>query len=164
MLDKDSLTRPILEGALETLGLSPNDRESEQYMTLLRPLEYQCLMAAVRENIDCGNSVIATAPFISEFRDPSWVDPTVATFAGAGAKTTLVWVYCDVETMHTNLRHRGAARDAAKLADWKTYLKTIDVDRKPAVPHVLVDNSASSRPLQAQAAELLQSLMDETNR
>lgn len=161
ILDKDTLTRPILEGALEILGLSPNDRESDRYLNLLRPLEYQCLMAAVRENVDCGSSVIATAPFIAEFRDPNWVDRTVAAFTDAGTNVTLVWVYCDPETMHTYLRHRGAARDTAKLANWETYLKAIDVSLRPAAPHVVVDNSASSRPLQAQAAELLQSLTSE---
>jgi hypothetical protein len=56
ILDKDTLTRPILEGALEILGLSPNDRESDRYHSLLRPLEYRFLMAAVRENIDCGTA------------------------------------------------------------------------------------------------------------
>jgi len=158
MLDKDTMTRPMLEGALELLGLSPNDRESEQYLTLLRPLEYQCLMAAVRENVDCGNSVVATAPFIAEFRDPSWLNRTLAAFDDAGASTTIVWVYCDADTMHTYLRHRGAARDATKLANWSGYLESIDLDFRPPVPHVVVDNSASASPLQLQASELLQAI------
>ena len=33
MLDKDTLTRPMVEAALEAMGLSPNDRESDQYLT-----------------------------------------------------------------------------------------------------------------------------------
>lgn len=158
MLDKDTMTRPMLEGALELLNLPPNDRESEQYVTLLRPLEYQCLMATARENIDCGNSVIATAPFLVEFRDPSWLNRTLAAFDAVGASTTIVWVYCDADTMHTYLRHRGAARDAAKLANWSDYLKSIDLDFRPPVPHVVVDNSASASPLQLQASELLQAI------
>lgn len=158
MLDKDTMTRPMLEGALELLNLPPNDRESEQYVTLLRPLEYQCLMATARENIDCGNSVIATAPFLVEFRDPSWLNRTLAAFDAVGASTTIVWVYCDADTMHTYLRHRGAARDAAKLANWSGYLKSIDLDFRPPVPHVVVDNSASASPLQLQASELLQAI------
>lgn len=76
------------------------------------------------------------------------------------ATTTLVWVYCDADTMHTYVRHRGAARDAAKLADWPAYLDSIDVDFRPATPHLMIDNSASSTPLQDQAKELLKAVLN----
>lgn len=69
MIDKDTITRPVVEAALEMIGHSPNDRESEQYMTLIRPREYEALMATMVENVECGNSVIATAPFIREYTD-----------------------------------------------------------------------------------------------
>lgn len=57
--------------------------------------------------------------------------------------------------MHTYVRHRGAARDAVKLADWDGYLAGIDLDMRPPVPHKVVDNSASSEPLQEQARALV---------
>ncbi|MGH3647513.1 MAG: hypothetical protein ACRDTM_10105 [Micromonosporaceae bacterium] len=63
--------------------------------------------------------------------------------------------------MHLYLRHRGAARDTAKLADWPGYLASIDVDFRPPVPHVLIDNSTSSTPLQTQARDLLASILGE---
>jgi hypothetical protein len=72
-----------------------------------------------------------------------------------GATTTIVWVYCDEPTMQTYIRHRGAARDTAKLSDWPGYLDVIDVNFRPSAQHFLVDNSASSEPLQTQAKELL---------
>jgi len=72
-----------------------------------------------------------------------------------GAHITIIWVYCDAETMHTYLRIRGAARDAAKLADWPGYLASIDIDFRPSAPHLVVDNSALSDPLQHQAKELV---------
>lgn len=155
MLDKDTLTRPVVEAALEILGQSPNDRESEEYLNIVRPREYEALRAAALENVECGNSVIVTAPFIREFRDSSWIKRTQARFVGLGAATSFVWVHCDVETMHSYIRHRGAARDAAKLSDWPSYLETLDTNFRPAVPHALIDNSASSEPLQAQAKDLL---------
>src|SRR5262249_62290760 len=67
MLDKDTLTRPVAEVALEVLGQSPNDRESEVYLSKIRPREYEALMAAAHENVECGNSAIVTAPFLREF-------------------------------------------------------------------------------------------------
>jgi hypothetical protein len=69
MLDKDTITRPVVEAALEVMGCSPHDRESTQYLTQVRPREYEALAAATLENVECNNSVIATAPFLKEFRD-----------------------------------------------------------------------------------------------
>jgi DNA-binding transcriptional regulator YhcF (GntR family) len=155
MLDKDTMTRPVVEMALEVLGLSPNDRESDAYMNQIRPREYEALMATARENVATGSSVILAAPFIREVGDTAWVERTYASFTALGAVTTLVWVYCDVDSMHMYIRHRGAARDAAKLADWPGYLKVIDVDFRPPEPYILVDNCSSGLPLQRQARELL---------
>ena len=159
ILDKDTLTRPVVEVALEALGLSPHDRESDSYVDLIRPREYEALIAATRENVECGNSVIATAPFVREFNDAVWISRIQAIYSSVNAITTLVWLYCDSNTMHTYLRHRGAARDAAKLADWPGYLASIDADARPTAPHVLIDNCATSTPLQTQAQALLKTVI-----
>lgn len=160
MLDKDTLTRPILEAALEMIGLSPNDRESETYLTKMRPREYEALMAAANENVSCGNSAIITAPFIREFRDQAWMDRVYATFGALGADTSFIWVYCDANSMNGYIRHRGAARDGAKLADWDGYVATIDLDFRPLGPHHVVDNCTSGAPLQVQASEVLKSILE----
>lgn len=159
ILDKDTLTRPVVEVALETLGLSPHDRDSDRYVSVIRPREYEALIAATRENVECGNSAIVTAPFVQEFADPTWISRTLAIFSSTEAMTTLVWVHCDAATMHTYIRHRGAARDAAKLADWPGWLRRIDISFRPAAPHVVVDNCTSSVPLQDQAQELVKGLL-----
>ncbi|MFE0530623.1 GntR family transcriptional regulator [Micromonospora parva] len=159
MLDKDTLTRPVLEAALELIGLSPHDRESEQYLKLLRPREYEALMEAAAENVACGNSAIITAPFIAEFNDSAWLDRTRSSFVDKGAAVTFVWVYCDEGSMQTYIRRRGAARDAAKLADWDGYLGRINLDFRPPVPHMLINNCISGAPLKAQARTLLREVM-----
>ena len=155
MLDKDTLTRPVVEVALEILGCSPHDRDSEQYLSRIRPREYEALINAMTENVRSGNSALVTAPFIKEFKDVAWLDRIEATCADLGAKVSIVWVYCDAETMHTYIRHRGAARDTAKLADWHNYLTSIDLNFRPPADHSIVDNSASGAPLQKQARELI---------
>jgi DNA-binding transcriptional regulator YhcF (GntR family) len=159
MLDKDTLTRSVVEAALEVLGQSPHDRDSETYVNMIRPREYECLMAATRENVECGNSAIVTAPFVKEFGDPAWISRTQAMFNGMNASTTLVWVFCDADTMHTYVRHRGAARDAAKLSDWPGWLDRISVEFRPQAPHVVIDNSASSAPLHDQAQDLVRGII-----
>lgn len=160
MLDKDTLTRPVVEAALEFIGHSPNDRESSDYLHKIRPREYEALAAAAHENVMCGNSVIVTAPFIREFNDEAWIKRTQAAYSDMGAKTVLVWLYCDTDVMHTYVRRRGAARDAVKLANWSTYIAGIDTDFRPPVPHHLIDNCASGLPLQQQAKELLARILD----
>ncbi len=155
MLDKDTLTRPVVEVALELLGKSPHDRESDTYVDGIRPREYEALISAANENLECGNSVILTAPFIRELNDVTWINRAQAGFAALNATVHLVWVFCDEDTMHTYVRRRGAARDASKLADWATYMESIDVDFRPAAPYALIDNRTSSEPLQSQAKELL---------
>ena len=164
ILDKDTMTRPVVEAALEVIGESPNDRESEAYVKLIRPREYESLMAAAIENVSCGSSAILSAPFIREFSDDAWVSRTLASFADLGAKTTLVWVYCDADSMHMYIRHRGAARDAAKLADWPGYLSSINIDFRPPEPYILIDNCASGLPLQQQARDLLSAVLDGESR
>jgi DNA-binding transcriptional regulator YhcF (GntR family) len=159
MLDKDTLTRPVVEAALEVLGCSPHDRESAAYLDIIRPREYEALMSAMTENVRCGTSAIVTAPFIREFHDTAWINRVTATCQDMGAVLSVVWVYCDATTMHTYIRHRGAARDAAKLKDWNAYLEAIDLEFRPTVPHTVVDNSASVVPLQTQARKLLASIV-----
>ena len=163
ILDKDTLTRPVVETALDILGLSPHDRESPDYLTRIRPREYEALMATAIENAECGNSSLVTAPFIREFRDAAWLDRTRAQFEARKVDVSYVWIYCDADSMQTYIRQRGAARDAAKLADWPTYLASIDLDARPPVSHHLLDNSVSAPPLQTQAQELARTLLADTH-
>lgn len=118
-------------------------------------------MSATRENVECNNSVIVAAPFTQEFHDGAWLSRTKAESAALHVATTLVWVHCDADTMHTYLRHRGAARDSAKLAAWDEYLAGIDLALRPPEPYVLIDNSRSSSPLQPRAEALIKSLIAE---
>jgi predicted kinase/biotin operon repressor len=162
MLDKDTMTRPVVEAALEAIGLSPHDRESQHYHAMVRPSEYEALMAAITENVKCGNSAIATAPYIREFQDETWVERTRTALTALGATLALVWVYCDQATMLTYIRRRGAARDTGKLSNWDGYLGGLSLDMRPPGAHYVIENSASSRPLQAQARELIEATLSGT--
>jgi predicted kinase len=160
ILDKDTLTRPLVEMTLEAHGRSPHDRESRTYLEVIRPAEYEALMAVVNENLQCGTSAIVTAPFLREFTDRAWIDRVTAAAAGIGAEMSVVWVACDADSMRSYIRRRGAARDAAKLANWTDYLAGVDLGLRPAAPHEVIDNSLGAPPLQQQAAEFLAGLVD----
>lgn len=155
ILDKDSTTRPVVEAALERLGASPHDRESDLYMSLIRPAEYEALRMVTAENVRCGNSAVVTAPFVKELADPAWSRRITADVEAMSANLHAVWLRCDTESMHTYLSRRGAARDSYKLSHWDDYIAGLDMAFTPALPHTIIQNSLSSRPLQEQAAELL---------
>jgi predicted kinase len=158
MLDKDTMTRPVVEAALETLGQSRADREGPMYLDVVRPAEYLALTATMLENLDLGTSVVVTAPFLREFTSRPWLDRTIANCESRGAAVTIIWIRCDAETMHSYLRHRGAERDAWKLAHWDEYVEGLDLQFAPGVEHFIVENSAESRPLQHQAADILRQI------
>ncbi|MFD2793833.1 GntR family transcriptional regulator [Promicromonospora vindobonensis] len=155
IVDKDTITRPVVERLLEELSRPPHDRESATYLEQVRSHEYEALLATIQENAEVGVGVIATAPFIREFQDVAWIDRVSTRLNAAGVGLTLVWVRCDANTMHTYLKRRGAARDTGKLADWNDYVAGIDLDFQPVADHVTIDNSASSEPLQGQASKML---------
>ncbi|MCF4122192.1 ATP-binding protein [Antribacter sp. KLBMP9083] len=160
IIDKDTITRPVVETALEVMGLPPHDRDSEVYLERVRPREYEALIDATLENAEVGVGPIVTAPFVREFGDKAWIERVTTQLRTRGVGVTLVWVDCDVETMHTYLRRRGAARDSIKLGDWDGYLSKINVDFRPKAEHLVINNSASSEPLQAQAMRLLANVVE----
>lgn len=160
MLDKDTITRHVVDMALSQLGSTASDRESELYMTHIRPAEYECLAAVVRENVGCGVSVIATAPYVKEFASEAWFRRTAVELDTLGADLTAVWIRCNAETMHSYISRRGAARDSWKLDHWADYTSGLDLQFTPAWDHTIVVNDADSAPLREQAQTLLKSLTE----
>lgn len=140
LLDKDSLTRPITEGMLTALGADPHDRHTSVYLDKVRPLEYRCLMEAAQDHIECGISTILAAPFIAEMTREDWLQRLIYRCRAKRVGVALIWVQCDVESMREYIEFRSAARDAWKLSNWTDYAAGIDVDLRPVLPHLLVDN------------------------
>ncbi|NKZ79588.1 GntR family transcriptional regulator [Rhodococcus hoagii] len=155
IIDKDTITRPVVEAALETLGRSYDDRESEEYLNVIRPREYEALSSTIDENIACGTSVIATAPYLREFADPHWAARTIAHYRAQGADLHILWVRCTADTMQLYLRRRGAGRDSWKLAHWDNYVAGIDLNYSPTLDHTVIVNDPDSEPLQDQARAFL---------
>ncbi|MFJ1751157.1 AAA family ATPase [Streptomyces sp. NPDC088116] len=140
LLDKDPQTRPLVERLLVALGGDPNDRHTELYRTEVRPVEYDCLMQAAYANIRCGISTVLSAPFIAEMTDPGWMQRLTNKCGARGVDVFPMWVQCDEESMREYITFRSAARDAWKLARWDEYVETVNLELRPAVPHMVVDN------------------------
>ncbi|MFD9511281.1 AAA family ATPase [Streptomyces mirabilis] len=140
LLDKDPLTRPLVERLLVALGADANDRHTDLYREKVRPVEYDCLMQSAFANIKCGISTVLTAPFIAEMTNPGWMTRLTNRCNAMGVDVFPVWVRCDEESMREYITFRSAARDAWKLSRWDEYTATIDLELRPAVPHLVVDN------------------------
>ncbi|HET6354865.1 AAA family ATPase [Streptomyces sp.] len=140
LLDKDPLTRPLVEQLLVALDGDPNDRHTDLYRQRVRAVEYDCLMQAAYANINCGISTVLSAPFIAEMTDPAWMSRLTNRCGAMGVDVFPIWVQCDAESMREYITFRSAARDAWKLQRWDEYMATIDLELRPAVPHLVVDN------------------------
>lgn len=128
VLDKDTLTRPLVERLMISIGGDANDRHTSLYLENARPYEYRCLLDAGMENIRCGVSTVLTAPFLQEFSDEEWLTRVRNGCVRHNATMSVVWVKCDTDSMRDYVAFRGAARDAWKLANWDEYLATVDED------------------------------------
>lgn len=161
LLDKDVITRPLVESMLIALGQDPNDRHSEVYRTEVRPLEYRSLLNATFANLDNGVSTVVTAPFLAEVADPQVLRWLLHRCHTAEAHLEIVWVQADVDTMRTYLQRRDAARDAWKLSHWDEYLASIDLNLRPQLPHFYIDNSLGSAVQLADEARRVSEWIDQ---
>ncbi|MBC3844579.1 AAA family ATPase [Streptacidiphilus sp. 4-A2] len=154
LLDKDPMSRALVEALLVELGADPNDRQSALYRERVRPLEYECLLKAAYANIDCGISTVLTAPFIAEMADEGWMRRLENRCSARGVAVAPVWVQCDVDSMREYIGQRSAARDTWKLQNWAEYASGLDLDLRPVVPHLIVDNRYGSAVSLADRARL----------
>jgi predicted kinase len=135
-LDSDVATERLVQLALALAGHDPADRDSPFFKEHFRDAIYEQLFDIARDNLRHLDVVIA-GPFTRELKDPDWCD-RLAERLGSGVEVH--YVSCPPEIRRQRLAGRGDARDAAKLRDWKNYLRYYD-EAAPRCPHLLVENS-----------------------
>ncbi|MEV4372953.1 AAA family ATPase [Nonomuraea sp. NPDC049637] len=161
LIDKDTLTRPLVERLLVALGGDPHDRHTELYLREVRPLEYRCLMDTAFDVLGSGTSVILSAPFIAELADRDWVVRLTNRCATRGIEVAALWVRCDAESMRRHFELRDDPRDAWKLQNWDAYVSTLNTDTSPSTAHITVDNRfGAAINLVNQAREALKDIQD----
>ncbi|WP_252178424.1 AAA family ATPase [Endozoicomonas sp. 4G] len=143
-IDKDTISRFYTEKLLELLGSHKDDRESEIYLTNVRSIEYETLLKHAFENVRLGNNVVCSAPFISELNNKDWVNNLELETEIADAKLILVWIYADEKTARERIISRGASRDNGKLADWDSYINSINHTPPELDDLVIIDNTSFS--------------------
>ncbi|WP_235854618.1 AAA family ATPase [Nonomuraea aridisoli] len=156
LLDKDALTRPLVERLLISLGGDPHDRHTDLYLREVRPLEYHCMMETAFDNLNAGTSAVLSAPFVAELADTEWVARLTKRCADKGAEVAVVWVLCDAESIRKHIEIRCDARDAWKLQNWEAYVSTLNTAAGPPAAHITIDNRLGAAfDLAKQASETL---------
>ncbi len=126
-VDKDSATRDMTEGLLLALGCDKDDRESDTYAQLIKPIEYATLIHIACDNLDIGQSVICTAPFTTQFHDHLWIKQMEERTEDSGAALSLIWLTADMAVTHARIMARNASRDKWKMTFWDDYLAGLPV-------------------------------------
>ena len=159
LLDKDTLTRPLVEELAQRLTGDPHDRHSAEYLERIRPLEYSALLATMWETLEFGpDGVVVTAPFVKELSDSSWLDDLNFECEVKGHNLTVVWVHCDAETLRRRIVSRGSPRDRWKLLNCDEWVSGLD---EPTLrsEDLRVDNSVEATvSLRASVNELAERL------
>lgn len=161
LLDKDTLTRPLVEELAHQLVGNRHDRQSPQYLETIRPAEYRALLATMWEVLEFGaDGVVVTAPFVTELLHATWLEDLSFDCEMKDAVLTIVWVHCDPETLRGRLVARGAARDRWKIVNWSTWKESLEQPRLRA-SDVQIDNSAeSTTPMSTSVRDLARRLDD----
>lgn len=125
-LDKDTISGPFVDRMLLLIGRPAGDRDSEIYRSEIRPLEYQCLLAAGFEAAESGATAVLSAPFLAQLVDAQWMNQFHRELGARGLCHRIVWVHCNLATLQQRMLQRGSLRDRAKLNDWAAYSASLD--------------------------------------
>lgn len=141
LLDKDTLYGAFVTATLAAAARPIGEREGPWYDEHIKIHEYAGLTRTAHEIARHGCPVLLSGPFSGPIHDPAAWDAWTKQLGAPGVH--LVWVYCDERTLRERIAERGSERDGAKLADFAAYVARIRPERRPAVPHILIDNTGT---------------------
>ena len=153
-LDLDMLN-PLSAQICAAAG-QPYDKGGAFFRAYGREPEYRTLLEIALANLPYGGTVVVSAPFTKEFREPERLARLRESAAEQDAALHAVWVLSDRETCYANMCRRQASRDSFKLADFDGYMDSIRFDAPEQIAGLTVlDNRAAAREkLEAALAEL----------
>lgn len=153
LLDKDTLYGGFVAATLQAAGRPPGEREGPWYDRHIKIHEYAGLTRTAREIARHGCPVLLSGPFSGPIHDPVQWDSWTKELGSPGVH--LIWVYCDERTLRERITARGSERDGAKLADFAAYTARIRPQRRPAVPHIVIDNTGTPAGTAAQVMTIV---------
>ncbi|MEH7334865.1 AAA family ATPase [Neobacillus drentensis] len=125
-LDKDMICNKFTGKLLETNGYSPYDRDGCSFYTdVVMDLEYQTLLDIANDNLQLGNSVILDAPFLGYFSNKNYINELIKKYNWQTINPIVLKVTVDFATLKQRMEARALERDTWKLANWETYVQSI---------------------------------------
>ena len=153
LIDKDTVYGDFVAVTLAAAGRAPDEREGDWYDAHVKRYEYAGMTATAREISSRGCAVLLCAPFTEQIRVPQrwerWVDEL------GGGRVALVYVRSDAETLATRLAARASPRDGGKRTDFGAFVRRMQPDVSPPVPHYEIDNRLGAPDLSEQVRRLL---------
>ncbi|MEF9960232.1 MAG: AAA family ATPase [Niameybacter sp.] len=137
-LDKDTII-PLSMAAYKAAN-EPYNRDSAFFNTYLRDPEYVAILDVAFESLEFNDNVIVNAPFTKEFNNETYVSELKAKLAEVDTELVMVWVYCELETIHQRMIERASDRDTWKLENWDEYVKTKDNSKPTNKAVVVIEN------------------------
>lgn len=158
-LDKDTLSRSLVEAMLVLLGSTKDDRESDIYKTHVRPLEYDVMLKQALENVELGKIAVMSAPFIKELYSPEWIESIRVDVDMSDSELHLVWVECSTNTIKSRLIDRNASRDKWKILHWDEYIKSLPSEL-PSIDelHVFINDPSNGSNIDEAISQLIRKI------
>ena len=156
LLDKDTLFAGFVGEVRRAHGRSEGEREGHWYDAHVKVHEYSGMTAAAAQIRASGCPVLLVAPFTTQIRDPRAWTAWVTSLGGEPIR--LVWVSLGAEVLRSRLTRRGSPLDSGKLGAWEAFVRRMQPDTPPPVPHTAIDNSRSVEATRRQIAGLVASL------
>ena len=138
VLDKDTVYGGFAGAVIAAAGEPAGRREGPWYDTHVKAYEYAGLAATAADIRMAGCPVVVVAPYTNEIHDAGRWASLVADLGGDPVR--LIWLDCDAAKLYARIVARASANDAAKLADYDTYVARMRPGVPPAVPHTAIDN------------------------
>lgn len=126
LLDLDTLTNPLLDGAFAPL-LGDTHWNDPALRDTVRPARYAVLRAAIADQVSAGDGAVAVAPFTAELAGGEAWDRLVE---ACGEEPCVVWITADPELL--------ARRRAGRAVDRDAHAMDAPID-PPRVPHLRID-------------------------
>jgi predicted kinase len=154
LLDKDTVGAVFAPALLRLHGLDPADRDSPDYMRLVRDLEYRACLRLAAEQLQLGISVALPAPWNAEMARGDLHRSQALGLPACHLRH--VYLTLDPEEHRARVQGRAAPRDTWKLTHWESFAQHAQAQLECARQHrIPVLNARLPLDMQVRRTEAL---------
>lgn len=127
LMDKDDCGDILAPKLMQALGLDPNDRDSYEYKSYVRDLEYKACLNIAKEQLKLGINIVLPGPWTKELNNEDLFNNERLMFP---KDTQLCHVYLNVSEaiLKKRIIERKNIRDEWKLNNWSIFSKTLTIN------------------------------------